>query len=129
MGPTVILEHEHPDGDTHFDWLLAPDDAERGPDKRDLVHFKIPKRPDSLAVGAVMQALRGPPHRRRYLTFEGDLEGDRGSVRRVGEGTAEYEDGEDGRMLITATFKERTVVVEAREDDSGDGHWILRRTR
>jgi hypothetical protein len=37
----------------------------------------------------VVPATRIADHRRHYLTFEGPVSGDRGSVRRVEEGTAQ----------------------------------------
>jgi len=129
MPRTVILEHTSPDGDTHFDWLIAPDDAPRGADVRDLIHFRMNDRPDALALEAVLPAQRGPDHRRHYLDHEGPLEGDKGAVKRVGEGTAEIEEDEDGRLIVRARFKERAVIIEARAEEAGGAQWILQRTR
>ena len=41
---TVILQHDLPDGTSHFDWLLAVDAKGSGP----LVSFRVKERPDLL---------------------------------------------------------------------------------
>lgn len=128
MGRTVILEHTSTSGESHFDWLIAPD-AVPPPDGRDLVHFRAAERPDSLALRAVLPAVRGPAHSRRYLTYEGELDGGRGAVRRIGEGTAELEESAEGRITVNARFAERAVVIEARPEGGPGDRWILRRTR
>jgi hypothetical protein len=42
-----------------------------------------------------------PPHRRRYLTYEGPIEGDRGRVRRVAEGHHQLRIDGDRVILCT----------------------------
>lgn len=87
MFPMVLLLHELPDGSSHFDWMLARDAA--GP----LVTFRVTERIDA-GVRAFV-ATRLPDHRRVYLTYEGDVSGGRGRVRRVAEGSVaiEVDDG------------------------------------
>lgn len=86
---TVVLRHELPAGDHHFDWLLLPPGVHIGTeDDRVLVTFRCPSRPDLLdpAAGTPLEVTRLPSHRARYLHYEGDLGGGRGWVRRVAAG-------------------------------------------
>ena len=39
---TVVLQHELPDGTSHFDWLLAVDATAEKP----LISFRVVERPD-----------------------------------------------------------------------------------
>jgi len=97
--PSVLLRHRAPRG-SHHDWLLAD-----------------PNVPDAaLWAGRVRlhsrhwRSLRGwyvqqiAPHRRRYLTYEGDLGGGRGTVERVDEGTFVTRQWEPDRILIDLTM-------------------------
>lgn len=83
MFPMALLLHELPDGSSHFDWMLARD--ETGP----LVTFRVADRID-LGVPA-FAATRLADHRRIYLTYEGEVSGGRGRVRRVAQGSAAIE--------------------------------------
>ncbi len=79
--PTVQLLHELPDGTHHVDWMFAQDPRGTGP----LTAFRIPERLEMLQRGH-MQARRIPDHRPEYLTYEGEVSGARGTVRRVADG-------------------------------------------
>jgi len=83
----ALLRHKTAPGELHFDWLLAPDDAEHEPDDRVLRCFRVPGRIDTLEPGAAFEAEQIGDHRWRYLTYEGDLTGGRGAVERVAAGT------------------------------------------
>ncbi|MDP7008147.1 MAG: hypothetical protein QGI78_01095 [Phycisphaerales bacterium] len=80
--PTVVLEHEMPDGTTHFDWLLAVDPLGEKP----LISFRTTQRPDLLTNNEWVDLETRPDHRPEYLTFEGPLEENRGTIRRLGVG-------------------------------------------
>jgi hypothetical protein len=96
----VLLRHETPDGGHHFDWLLAPD-ARPG---TALVSFRLQERLDTLVPGAELAATAIPDHRAVYLTYEGTISGDRGSVRRVNDGVVRWLERGEGRMQIIAAW-------------------------
>lgn len=95
MARMVLLQHVLPDGTQHFDWLIQPVGAGPGsplakfadstnPDDRCLICFRVMDRIDHPKVVA-FPADALPLHRRKYLDFQGDVEG-KGTVRRVGGG-------------------------------------------
>ena len=80
--PTVILQHELPDGTTHIDWLLGAD----ADGKKQLISFRAPERPDKISENRWVDLESRPDHRPEYLHIEGQLEGDRGVVTRLAIG-------------------------------------------
>lgn len=103
----VVLRHDLPDGTWHYDLLLdgatapAPDDggvAATDPNRRTLAAFRLepaatPAHAVALAPGVLLEArghvahaLQLPDHRAVYLTFEGEISGGRGHVRRIAQG-------------------------------------------
>ena len=62
----------------HYDFLFDTTDTSS------LVTFRLPDWP--LAAGSTHVALKLRDHRRIYLTYEGQISGDRGHVSRVAEG-------------------------------------------
>lgn len=85
MGAFVILRHETPDGGHHFDVML-----QRGPGEA-LITFRTEAPLHEFieeARGARFGLQRIGEHRGAYLTFEGELSGGRGRVRRVAAGEA-----------------------------------------
>jgi hypothetical protein len=82
MNPTqtVQLRHTTPDGRWHIDWMLARD-AE-GP----LATLRLEQRLDSLPAGSTIPGRMIGDHRRQYLTYEGPLTADRGTVACVARG-------------------------------------------
>ncbi|MFG0282948.1 MAG: hypothetical protein ACF8R7_00870 [Phycisphaerales bacterium JB039] len=81
MGACVLLLHELSDGDSHYDWLIEPDQPADAP----LLAFRVQERID-LEIVPSFEAERIADHRRRYLTYEGPISGNRGRVRRLAEG-------------------------------------------
>ena len=76
--PYVVLHHAGY-GEAHFDLMLAVD--ENGP----LLTWRLFEWPPIAAT----EYTPLPPHRRHYLTYEGDVSNDRGHVRRVANGVYE----------------------------------------
>ncbi len=100
---TVILRHRTRTG-SHYDWLI--DQSHTTPTRHPLTAMRLPHPPPCwLAAGAMVgDAL--PPHRRRYLRFQGSLTDHRGSVVRV--------DG--GRCLaLQWTDHQRLLAVRTRD--------------
>jgi hypothetical protein len=73
----VILEHTG-HGPDHFDLMLEHPDAER------LKTWQLDVWP--LQSGESCPCRELAPHRREYLTYEGEVSGNRGRVRRVTSG-------------------------------------------
>ena len=63
--------------------MIAQDPRGRDP----LVTFRVPQRVDELHAGQRLEAVRIADHRPAYLTYEGPISGDRGTVRRLARGT------------------------------------------
>ena len=80
--PTIILQHDLPDGTSHFDWLLAADSI----GEKSLISFRVQERPDLLDESRWVDLDSRPDHRPEYLHIEGKLDGDRGSVKRLASG-------------------------------------------
>jgi len=74
----AVLQHIGGADGPHFDFLFDTSDASS------LVTFRLPEWP--LAAGSTRAARKLRDHRRIYLTYEGQISGDRGHVSRVDEG-------------------------------------------
>lgn len=124
MARTVLLEHRTPDGGSHFDWLLAPDDGRYGPDDRVLISFRVSRRIDLEDRPSEFEALRIGDHRWVYLSYEGDLSEDRGSVQRLAEGVWTPEGDERGAISGSAVWEGR---IEWRFEGRqiGDDRWVF----
>jgi len=101
--PCVVLAHEFsadPSRD-HFDWLIETVTVDGGDaDERSLVSFRVP----SIPMGTDdFDAVRLPAHRRHYLTYEGPVPGDRGTIRRVWTGEASIEEAADSISIVMRT--------------------------
>jgi hypothetical protein len=79
--PTVLLKHVMPSG-THHDWLLV-DPCSRREDSTPLWAGRVKTDSREWAVSGTWGVEQIEPHRRRYLTFEGPIGGERGRVARV----------------------------------------------
>lgn len=92
MARMVLLQHTLPDGERHYDWLIEPVGAGPGsalarfadstdPDDRCLIAFRLMDRIDHPKT-VEFPADAMPLHRRKYLDFQGDVEG-KGQVKRI----------------------------------------------
>jgi hypothetical protein len=123
----VVLDHQLPDGaprGSHFDLMLEQSDG--------LETYALERWPPC----GRMHVLRLPMHAVRYLTYEGPISNDRGSVRRVASGTyrrsiTDFTAQEGGCESIDlrcddGSAIELTLSAELRPD--GDhSWWICRR--
>lgn len=75
--PTVELLHTLTDGTTHVDWMIAQDTLATLP----LITFRLPTPLAELKTGGELIAQRIADHRPAYLTYEGPISGERGTVR------------------------------------------------
>jgi hypothetical protein len=96
----VVLRHEGID-EPHFDFLF---EREVG---SDLIAFRFPDWP----IWDVTEVTELRPHRRAYLSYEGDISGGRGNVQRIAEGACRVERAGDGTWRVTLLGEHPTVVV------------------
>ncbi len=80
----VLLRHELPGGEWHYDWMIQRSDEAGAP----LLTFRVFVRPDDAAVRE-FAAERLGDHRAVYLEYEGEVSGGRGRVDRVTAGAVE----------------------------------------
>jgi hypothetical protein len=117
---TVLLRHELPDGSSHYDWLLETPGQTQGP----LLTFRVQERIDLPGVRE-FGAVRLPDHRREYLTYEGEVSGNRGRVTRVAQGRCAELTLSELRIRVGVTF-EASQVWEGRPAGGG---WVFRATQ
>lgn len=107
MGRLVLLRHDTPDGGQHFDLML-----ERHAGDERLLTFRLDRRIKVGAVGRARAELLGE-HRAAYLTYEGEVSGGRGRVRR--EWSAEGDLGDETSDRVRIRVKSGGVI-ELRSD-------------
>jgi hypothetical protein len=87
-----VLLHHTAVPDPHFDLMI--ESAPRGP----LLTWRCPHDPFTVPV---TPATKIQDHRPAYLTFEGDVSGNRGHVRRVREGDGDLTTAPDGTVTLS----------------------------
>lgn len=119
--PTVVLHHQR-GRDSHYDWLLGdpPDAAQTGP----LVTWRSAQPPSQWAAGTEHALTLLPPHRRRYLQYEGPISDQRGRVRRVASGRAQAELWTEDHRIVRLDWPDRTMRIELIRREAAD--WIGR---
>ena len=119
MSRWVLLIHELPDRSWHYDWMLqSPGGTQESP----LISFRLAARPDDPVVSD-FPAERIGDHRALYLSFEGEISGHRGSVRRVAEGHAQVL--RDDETFVVVLDQSRTWVGQQRALKSPHYHFHL----
>lgn len=115
----AVLRHEGNVDGPHWDLLV---EAERGALR--LPTWRLPRWGDPGEEAVTLEAMRLPDHRRAYLTYEGEVSGGRGHVRRVAEGSVTVEAwGKDAmRVILHGQTWERTVEGRRREGE----RWEMR---
>jgi hypothetical protein len=96
----VVLRHDGIEV-PHFDLMF---EREAG---SDLITFRFPDWP----IWEVTEVTELRPHRRAYLSYEGNISGGRGNVQRIAEGTCRVEHTGDGTWRVTLLSDHPTVVV------------------
>jgi hypothetical protein len=105
---TVLLRHTLTTG-CHYDWLL--EDPAAPPGRGLLVAVRIPRPSEhwhaattaATAAAVTMLAVALPPHRRRYLHYQGPLTDRRGHVVRVDAGRCRPLLWTDHRRVLAVT--------------------------
>ncbi len=107
--PTVLLEHVTRAG-RHFDWLLADPSDPPGP----LWTARVAHRSAGWALLGAFSLTPLPPHRRRYLTVQGDIGQGRGRVQRVDEGWFEPRLWTVSRRVLSLSLRGFRGEIELR---------------
>lgn len=132
MPQFVLLLHECPSGvprGTHFDLMLHVGDV-----LRTWVLYQLPEAWSALLSGAPAVAIRTDaagasmaeeiqPHRLDYLTLEGPLSGNRGSVRRLDRGTYDADDVSDRRIRVRLAGERIRGLLEMTRPDADTPYW------
>ncbi len=113
--PTTLLRHTARHG-CHYDWLLADPRAFTAPDRPDrclwTARVAIPTRFWRDAGAWRLTPL--PPHRKRYLAYQGPLGHGRGSVRTADRGWFVPLLWTDSRMVLALSMRGFQGRVELR---------------
>ena len=96
---TVLLLHTRPDGSSHFDWLIDWPGALQ--EDGLLLTFRLAEFLPSLPIAAKLSATRLPDHRRLYLSYEGSISQNRGTVQRVAQGRSQLTQLPDSFRILT----------------------------
>ena len=102
----VLLEHRW-DG-IHWDFMLEDGDVLR------TWAIDAPIVPDTELPARVL-----PDHRRIYLEYQGEVSGNRGSVRRVDAGTYSVLSWKEDRVLVRVEGSQLVGEVEIRQAGAG----------
>ena len=107
-------------GSTHWDWLFESESADAARDARSLLTWATDPVDDAeLTARNVwsIDAISLPPHRAIYLDYEGDIGGDRGTVRAIARGTYEGRCRKTGLFHVVITVRESLRMPIDRECD------------
>lgn len=116
LSRSVILRHTLADGSWHRDWLIEPPGAtEGGEDIADLVAFRLAPDAPTPEGDRAFECEHLPPHRRRYLRYEGPISGNRGRVVQESALTLRWESLSDAEGTLWTLHP------------SGDRRWVGRR--
>jgi hypothetical protein len=112
MARFVVLQHDHPD-QLHWDFMLDQGES--------LATWSLPLPP---ASEHVLPARSLADHRREYLSYEGPVSDDRGTVVRWDEGHFQWVERTAQRVVVDIRGKK--IIGRVRIDstvDTPDIHW------
>lgn len=107
-GRFVILLHEMPataDRETHFDLMLEAAES--------LLTWALPSIPQQVPLAC--QQL--PPHRLAYLSYEGPVSADRGTVTRWDDGTFQVQRRTDELIAVRLDGRQLVGELTLRQED------------
>ena len=113
----VILYHEMPAGaerESHWDFMLEDGDH--------LLTWAFDKSPIETGSG---EAIQLPNHRLAYLTKEGPISGDRGTVQRIAAGTFEWNLREPDAITVELAGKQIASSVRLERASETVWQWKL----
>jgi hypothetical protein len=97
----VVLHHTGSGDGDHYDFMLEIPGNER------LLTWRVPTAPQKW--GGDVGAIRIADHRKAYLTYEGEISGNRGSVKRVDEGMAHVTSVDGNQLELALHDPPRTI--------------------
>ena len=119
---SVVLLHSVPGAGVHAEWMIAPAEPATA-DERVLMTWRLDEPIGRLlaespeALGE-FDAVRIVDHRFRYLTYEGEVSGGRGTVRRIAEGAVRMAEEGSHRVVLNVEFTGRVVLEGDRVGDA-----------
>ncbi len=126
LAECVLLRHET-DGKSHFDFMIEDLDGEKDPDNKcGLMTWRVALSDEQWADSASFPMTRLPNHRRIYLTYEGRISGGRGTVIRVDQGNAKFEDIGSDEMTIALRMRDfagRLRICRATPNEAPENIW------
>jgi hypothetical protein len=119
---TVILEHTTPAG-VHHDWLIE-DPTLPDPKAHDarLWTARVTPPPQDWAKLKRFDLTVIPPHRRHYLTYQGPVSNNRGSVKRLASGTCTARLWSVQRIVLAMQTQWKKLDLQLTRQSSD--HWI-----
>lgn len=109
---TSLLYHAAP-GHPHWDWLVADPSQPRSA-AASLVTWRVMHHWRDWGRVGQLFAEQLPPHRRRYLTWQGELSQHRGWVRQDGRGNAEVQIWTPEKFLLTLDLHSGVILMTGR---------------
>lgn len=121
---TVVLHHAC-GAASHYDWMIEDPDQPAGKGLLCTWRIDAPPRdwPRSGEDGGRVMLTRLGDHRRAYLTYEGDIGGGRGEVRRVDAGRVEVIERTAAAATLDVTLTGYAGRITLRRE-SGDA-WVM----
>lgn len=119
---TAILEHTTPTG-VHHDWLIE-DPTLLNPQAADarLWTARVTPAPADWAALKRFDLTVIAPHRRHYLTYQGPVPGNRGSVKRLASGMCEVSLWSSSRIVLTLQTETATIALQLQRQSND--HWL-----
>lgn len=118
---TAILQHTTAAG-VHHDWLI---EDPRLPDPKAqnarLWTARVAPPPQDWPKLKRFELTAIAPHRRHYLTYQGEVPGNRGRVRRLASGTCFAKLWSDQRIVLT--MRTYSVTLEIQMQRQSDERW------
>ena len=119
---TVLLEHTLNDGSTHLDWLIErPND----PSEHRLIAYRCDSDPLHADPTSPWIGERIPDHRAQYLTHQGEISNNRGTVRRLWSHACTLTSELHGSVSLNVHTGPNPHVLGVSQRP--DGLWILTR--
>lgn len=106
----VILTHDHPQ--LHWDLMLE--------EAQSLRTWRLLSKPDSQHPVSA-EAL--PAHRKHYLTYEGPVSGDRGTVTRWDSGTYRLLEEDETHLKVRLAGRRLQAILVIRRLDDDERGW------
>lgn len=100
---TVVLLHRLTDGSSHYDWLI---EIPGRTDEHRLRSYRIDSNPSQWHSGQLFHGEQLPNHRAHYLSYEGPIGANRGSVERISTGMCHgFQADSDSELTLSIVWE------------------------